>query len=160
MLLGLYLFTCHLRNLDIYLCLDWLIGSSIGIGYWLALSWTAPLPELSLGVGSAIRAKQLPGPLAIGSRDSLSLWATSRLCRPVQDLLAGKRALLEFTLSPKATTPGPWKNQPLTTLIEQKKEASRSSVSPVKRKYIFGTSHLPVIVSILERQLGGWHSMA
>ena len=85
-----------------------------------------------MGVGSAIRAKKLPGPLAIGPRDSLSLWATSRLCRPVQDLLAGKRALLEFTLSPKATTPGPWKNQPLATRIEQKKEASRSPVSPLR----------------------------
>ena len=43
-----------------------------------------------------------------------------------------KGALLEFILSPKATTPGPWKNQHLATQIQQKKEASRSPVSPLR----------------------------
>ena len=65
-----------------------------------------------------------------------------------------KGALLEFTLSPKATTQGPWKNQPLTTRNEQKKEASRSSVSPIKEKIYIWTSHLPVVRVYFGKAIG------
>ena len=82
-----------------------------------------------------VRAKQLPGPLAIGFRDSLSLWATSSgSSEYVQDLLAGKGALHEFTLSRKATTLGPVEQPASHDTDRVEPEASRSSVSSIKRK--------------------------
>ena len=64
----------------------------------LALSRTAPYSRLLFGCRFClIRAKQLPGPLAIGSVDpllfGLQAQAHPGLCK---DLLAGKGALLEF----------------------------------------------------------------
>ena len=81
-MLCIYL-ACHLRKRFIVL---------FRLADRLALSRTAPYSRGIFGWRFChIRAKQLPGPLAIGFRGSLSLWAASRLCRPVQDLLAGKR---------------------------------------------------------------------
>ena len=101
----------------------------------LALSRTAPYSRLSLGVGlpySSQTATWIPGNWVC--RPS-SLWATSSgSVRPVQDLLVGKGALLEFTLGCKATTLGPWKNQPLTTQIKQNQELHDCLSLPFKRK--------------------------
>ena len=85
------------------------------------------------------------------------LWAASRL-PDLQDLLAGKRGL--DLSSPWVARQQPldlW-NQP-TSLIVGRAEVSRSSVSPIKRKYMFETL-FTCIVFIFERPLRGWPRLA
>ena len=100
------------------------------LAHWLlALKRTAPYSRLLFGCRFClIRAKQLPGPLAIGSRDSPSL-GYKQAPRPVQDLLAGKGAHLEFSLSRKVTTLGPLEQPTSHDADLAEPEASRSSVS-------------------------------
>ena len=117
---------------------------------WLADIEDCNLPDSLLGVGSAIRAKQLPGPLAIGSRDSPSL-GYKQAPRPVQDLLAGKRGPQEFPLSHKVTTLDLWNNQPLTSWIEQKKSFA---IVCLLRENIFETSLLPVSCLLFGKAIG------
>ena len=110
---------CHLRKRFIHLF-------RLATG-WL-LSRTAPFQSFS-GVGSAKSSQTATWTPGNRSRDSLSLWATSRLCRPVQDLLAGKGAHLEFYLICKATTLGPLEQPTSHDADRAEPEASQSSVS-------------------------------
>ena len=148
LLCHVYILACHHRKRFIVL---------FRLAHWLlALKWTARYSRPSLWVSvlpsTSQTATWTPGNWVC--RPS-SLWATSSGSpKPVQELLAGKGAHLEFSLSRKATTLGPWKNQPLTMRIEQKKEASRSSVSPFKEKINIWNFSFTCIVSIFGKAIG------
>ena len=122
----------------------------------LALSRTAPYSRLLFGCRFClIRAKQLPGPLAIGSVDPFlfGLQAGSQTC---SGPLGGQRGPQEFPLSHKVTTLDLWNNQPLMSQIEQNQKPLRSSVSPILRENIYLQFLFTCISSILKRQMGGW----
>ena len=88
--------------------------------------WVSVLP---------IRAKQLPGPLAIGSVDpllfGLQAQAHPGLCK---DRLVGKGALLQFCWVGRQQPLDLWNNQPLKTRNQAESEALRSLSLPIKRK--------------------------
>ena len=116
---------CHLRKRFILLF-------RLATG-WL-LSRTAPFQNF-LGVGSAKSSQTATWTPGNWVCRPSSLWATSiGASRPVQDLLAGKGAHLEFSLSRKVTTLGLWNNQPLTTRIEQNQKHRDRLSLPIKRK--------------------------
>ena len=125
-MLCIYL-ACHHRKRFIVLfrLAHWLLALATIVDF--------TLPELSLGDGSAIQAKQLPGPLAIGSRDSPSL-GYKQAPRPVQDLLAGKRGPALRALWVARQQPLDLWNQPTSHVAVEQKKKHRDRL--FKRKYI------------------------
>ena len=106
-----------------------------------------------------VRVKQLPGPLAIGSRDSPSL-GYKQAPRPAQDLLAGKRGPALSALWVARQQPLDLWNQPTSHVAVQQKKIHRDRLSPqLREKYIFGTILFTCTVSIFERPLRGWPSL-
>ena len=101
---------------------------------WLALSWTAPFQRylwVTVLPNSSQTATWTPGNWVLWPS---SLWATSRLPGLFRTSWRAKGPSLEFSLSHKGDNPGPLE-QPTSHIADRaEEEASRSSVSSIKRK--------------------------
>ena len=109
---------CHLRKRIIVL-----FRLAHRLAHWLLADFIedCTLPELSLGDGSAkFEPNSYLDPWQLGLLTLFSV-GYKQAPRPVQDLLAGKGALHEFSLSHKATT-----LEPLEEPTSQRRGSSRT----------------------------------
>ena len=70
--------------------------------------------------------------------------------------LGGQRSPQEFSLGCKAATPGPLEQPTSHDVDRAEPEASRHLSLPIKEKINIWDFSFTCIMSILERQLGGW----
>ena len=102
----------------------------------LALSRTAPYSRLLFGCWFCqFEPNSYLDPWQLGLVPLFSLGYKHRRFPACAEPLDGQRGPPSVLSESQGDNPWTlWNNQPLTTRIEQKKEASRSSVSPFKRK--------------------------
>ena len=129
------------------------------LAHWLALATEdcTLFQTFSLGVCSArFEPNSYLDPWRLGL-EALSLFGLQTGSQTCSGPLGRQKGPQEFTLGCKATTPGLFgTNQPLTSLVEQKKNQLDLCLFHLREKYIFGIILFTCSASIFERPLRGW----